>query len=344
MVPEPFCLSGKTVAFIVIILLAVLTFIVARPFILTIVSSMVLAYVTHPLYKRLKKILKSSSLSAAILSTIIVFAISMIVWFLMPIMIRQTFDIYTTLQKVDFAAPFRVLAPKFFTSPEFTRDFTITINQVISKGASSIMNRFESVIINLPVLFVQFVVMLFIFFFTLRDNEGIVDFLRGLSQLKELSEKRFIKKFNDITKSIVYGMFIIGFVQGLLAGIGFFAFKVPQALFMSIIAIFFGIVPYIGTWAVWVPISIGMMLLGNMQTAVAFIIYQLIAAGLIEFFIRPYIIKKQAKIPMSTVIIGMLGGGYAFGIIGLVIGPLIIEYFLLFLEFYRTKSLHELFG
>ena len=344
MVQEPFCLNGKTGAFIVIVLLAVLTFIVAKPFILTIVSSMVLAYVTHPLYTKLKKLLRSPSLCAAILSVIIVFAILMIVWFLMPIMIRQTFAVYSTLQKVDFAAPFRQLAPKFFTSPEFTRDFTVTINQVIAKGASSIMNRFENVIINLPILFVQFVVMLFVFFFTLRDSEAVVAFFKGLSPLKELSEKRFIQKFNDITKSIVYGMFIIGFLQGVLAGIGFFAFKIPQALFLSIVAILLGIVPYIGTWAVWVPIGIGMIISGNTEAAVAFIGYQLIAAGFIEFFIRPYITKKQAKIPLPNVIIGMLGGAYAFGIIGLVIGPLIIEYFLLFLEFYRTRSLHELFG
>lgn len=337
-------IENKTIAFFVAIVLAVLTFIVARSFILTIVSSMVLAYIIHPFYIRLKKILRSPNLTAGLLSVVVILLIALPVAFLLPTIIRQTFSVYTTLQQIDFAAPFRNIAPKFFTTPEFTRDFTITVNNAIAKGANSIMSRFEDIIINLPLIFIQFIVMLFIFFFSLRDNDKIVVFLKSLSPLKESSEKRFIQKFNDITKSVIYGMFIIGIIQGILAGIGFYLFKVPQPLFLTIVAMLVGILPYIGTWSVWIPVSIGLIISGNVQSAITFAVYQLIAAGVIEMFIRPYIIKKQAKVPLPTVLIGMLGGGYAFGIIGLVIGPLILEYFILFLEFYRTKSLHELFG
>jgi predicted PurR-regulated permease PerM len=205
------------------------------------------------------------------------------------------------------------------------------------------MHRFEEVIINLPLLFMQFAVMLFIFFFSLRDGEKIVEFLKGLSPLKEASERRFIQKFSDITKSVVYGMFIVGVIQGFFAGIGFYVFKAPQPLFLTMVAIFFGILPFIGTWAVWLPASIAFIVSGNLQAGMGLAGYSLISSAIIEVFIRPYIVKKQAKIPIATVLIGMLGGGYAFGIIGLIIGPLILEYFILFLEFYRTKNLHELF-
>jgi predicted PurR-regulated permease PerM len=109
------------------------------------------------------------------------------------------------------------------------------------------------------------------------------------------------------------------------------------------VAIFFGILPFIGTWAVWLPASIAFIVSGNLQAGMGLAGYSLISSAIIEVFIRPYIVKKQAKIPIATVLIGMLGGGYAFGIIGLIIGPLILEYFILFLEFYRTKNLHELF-
>jgi predicted PurR-regulated permease PerM len=338
------CVENKAVAFFIIALLAALTFIVAKPFILAVVSSMVLAYAIHPFYIRLKKLLRNPSLTAAIISVIVILAISLSVWFLMPMVIRQAFNSYMAVQKVDFAAPLRYIAPKFFTSPEFTRDFTVTVNQVISKVASSTMNRFEDVIMNLPTLLIQFIVMLFIFFFTLRNGEKIAGFMKSLSPLKESSERRFIQKFNDITKSIVYGMFIIGILQGVLTGIGLYIFHVPQPLFLTVVAIFFGVLPYIGTWAVWIPISVALIISGNLQTAVAFGAYQLVAAGLIEFFIRPYVVKKGAKIPIAIALIGMLGGTYAFGVIGLVIGPLILEYFILFLEFYRSKNLHELFS
>ncbi len=338
------CIENKTVAFFSTALLAILAFIVAKPFILAIVSSMVLAYTIYPLYIKLKKLLRNPGITAAIISVIVIMVIFLSVWFLMPVIIRQAFNSYTIIQRVDFTAPLRYVAPKIFISPEFTRDFTITVNQVTSKIASSILNRLEDVIMNLPVLFMQFIVMLFIFFFSLRDGEKIVSFLKSLSPLKESSEKRFTQKFNDITKSVVYGMFIVGIIQGILTGIGLYLFNVPQPLFLTVVAAFFGVLPYIGTWAVWIPVSIALIISGNLQIAVAFTIYQLVAAGLIEFFIRPYIVKRRAKIPIVIALIGMLGGTYAFGVIGLVIGPLILEYFILFLEFYRSKSLHELFS
>jgi predicted PurR-regulated permease PerM len=333
----------KIVALFVIAILAILAFVIAKPFILTIVSSMVLAYIVSPLHIKLKKIVRNSSLSAAVLSIAVILLIALPVWFLVPNIIRQTFSFYTMTQKIDFVTPLKHIAPKFFASPEFTRDFTVTINQIMSKGMDSIMHRFEEVIINLPLLFMQFAVMLFIFFFSLRDGEKIVEFLKGLSPLKEASERRFIQKFSDITKSVVYGMFIVGVIQGFFAGIGFYVFKAPQPLFLTMVAIFFGILPFIGTWAVWLPASIAFIVSGNLQAGMGLAGYSLISSAIIEVFIRPYIVKKQAKIPIATVLIGMLGGGYAFGIIGLIIGPLILEYFILFLEFYRTKNLHELF-
>jgi predicted PurR-regulated permease PerM len=248
------------------------------------------------------------------------------------------------LQNVDFVSPLRQIAPKFFVSPEFTRDFTVSVNGIVIKIADSIMARFESIIANLPLILTQIVVLFFVFFFTLRDEDKIVVFLKEMSPFNEETEKRFIKQFNDVTKSVIYGMVIVGTIQGIAAGIGFYAFGVSQALFLTIIAILFGILPILGPFMLWLPIGIGMVISGKIAIATGFILYNILTTLIINFFISPKIIEKRSGMPQVIAIIGMLGGSYLFGIIGLIAGPLILGYLLIFLEFFRNKKIHEIFS
>lgn len=334
----------RTILLVLIIIFGVLSFLVARPFILTIITSMILAYMLNPAYKKLKQFMKNANLSAAIISFIIFLAIFLPIWFLTPVLVRQTFSIYTTIQNVDFVAPLIKIAPSFFASPEFTRDFTVTINSLVIKIVDSVMSRFESLITDLPWIVTQLVILFFVFFFALRDEEKIVRFLRELSPFNEETEKKFTKQFNNITKSVIYGMLIVGIIQGIAAGFGFYAFGVSHALLLTLIAILMGILPVLGPFMLWLPIGIGMILSGKISMAILFLTYNIITTIIVNFFIGPKIIEKRAQMPQVIALIGMLGGGYVFGVIGLIIGPLIIGYFLILIEFYRNKKLNELFG
>lgn len=334
----------KIIAFGIVAILAIIAFFIIRPFILIIVASMVLGYIFYPIYFKLLRLLKSKNITAGLLSLVIIISIVLPLWFLLPVMVRQTFNMYTTLQKIDFVSPLRNIAPKFFSSPEFTRDFIVTVNQVLSKGASALMNNFGEMITNVPMIFMQIIIMLFIFFFTLRDGEKIVSFLKQLSPFSANTEKIFIEKFSNITKAVIYGMFIVGIIQGVATGIGLYVFKVPQPLFLTMFAVLFGIIPIVGPWLVWVPVSVALIIAGNVANGIGLALYGFLVLTWIDFVIRPLFVKKRSGMPHIVALIGMLGGGYLFGIIGFVVGPLILGYLTLFLEFYRTKTLSQLFG
>ncbi|MFH1249384.1 MAG: AI-2E family transporter [archaeon] len=336
--------ARKTLLLGTILIFAVVSFFIVKPFILTVISSMVLGYIFYPFYVWLKKILRSPNLSAGIISLFIFLIIFIPLWFVIPTLVRQTFAIYTTIQNVDFVGPLIKVAPQFFTSTEFTRDFTVSVNSIVIRIANSVVSRFEIMITELPLILTNLVVLLFVFFFTLRDNEKIISFLKDLSPFSEETEKKFTKHFNDVTKSIIYGMVIVGSLQGLMAGIGFYAFGISQALLLTIFAVLFGILPVLGPFMIWVPIGITLISQGKIFLAIAFFIYNLITTILVNFFIGPKIVEKRSGMPQVIALIGMLGGGYFLGIIGLVIGPLVLGYFLLLLEFYRNKKIHEIFN
>ena len=333
----------RNLVLIFLILLIMLSILIAKPFFSAIIFALILAYIFTPVYKRLSKYTKHPNLTAIILCLVILIIIIIPFWFLVPQIIKQTFEAYRLVQQTDIIAPLKKIAPRFFVSPEFTRDITININQGISQLANSFMNALGNLIANLPIIFLQLLIMFFIFFFTLRDGTKVVEYMKGFSPFKEEAEKKFFVKFRNITRGVIYNIFVVGVLQGILMGIGFFIFKVPEPLFLTTVAMFFGILPIIGPWIIWVPISIGMIMNGNIN-GIYLIIYSLIIVELLYQILIIYVFKKVSDVSPVVSLIGILGGWYLFGIVGFVIGPLILSYLILFLDFYRTKRLHELFG
>jgi predicted PurR-regulated permease PerM len=131
-------------------------------------------------------------------------------------------------------------------------------------------------------------------------------------------------------------------IQGLLAGLGFFIFGVPNALLLTLLAAAAGIFPIVGPTIVWIPVAIFLLLAGNTVPAVGVIAFGL-ASAFIDNFIRPIIVAKRTSISSPVILIGMIGGLFLFGILGFILGPLILAYLFIILELYRNKSLPGVF-
>ena len=331
--------------FIVVLILGLIifSFLVVKPFLVVILSSMILAYLLSPVYIRLNRLLKVPNLSAAIISISLILLIIIPFWFVLPLILRHTFDFYSSIQGVDLIAPFRKVLPMFFSSPEITRNLIASLDQAIARASSIFVSMFGNLIKNMPFIFMSIIVMVFIFFFTLRDGEKIVSYVRGLSPLKQEAEKKFLSRFRDITKSVIYGFLIIGLIQGIVTGIGLFIFKAPQPIFLTLMSIILGILPVLGTWLVWLPVGIVMIVQGHAFNGWGLLIYGVLFTTWIDPVLRSLMLKKSGGVSTSVALIGMLGGYLVFGLIGLIIGPLILSYLILIIEFYKEKKFTELF-
>ena len=150
-------------------------------------------------------------------------------------------------------------------------------------------------------------------------------------------EKKIFDRTKMITFSVIYGQVIIGLIQGAVAGIGLFIFKVPNALLLTVIMCLAGILPIIGTAIVWIPIALFLFIEGNLVAVVGVIIFGVISS-VVDNFLRPIIVSKRSKIHPAVLLIGMIGGLYTFGVLGFILGPLILGYLLILLEIYQGKK------
>jgi predicted PurR-regulated permease PerM len=183
----------------------------------------------------------------------------------------------------------------------------------------------------------------FVFFYALKDNEKLKDLIKDFSPISKSKEKILKHQFKEITSSLIYGQVIVGIIQGLVAGLGFLIFGVPNALALTVAAIIFSLIPLIGPWIIWIPVLTFMILSGGASTTtiVLFFLYNLIIVSTVDNIIRAYIVSRRSNLSGGIVFIGMIGGLYLFGIFGLIIGPLILSYFITFFQSFKEENRFE---
>jgi predicted PurR-regulated permease PerM len=138
------------------------------------------------------------------------------------------------------------------------------------------------------------------------------------------------------------GQVLIGIIQGLALGLGLLIIGLPNVLSLTFLTMVIGIIPVLGAWLVWFPVAIYMFLAGDVTSAIILILYGGLFVSNIDNFLRPYLLSKSSRLPISIGLIGTIGGLYFLGIAGLILGPLILAYALIIIEFYKEGRLGEI--
>jgi len=330
--------EGITV--ILILGLFILAAMILKPVIIAIFSGILLAYIFLPIYKFVLSKVKSENLSAFLVGIGLLILIFGILAWIFSSLVSQAIDLYLGLQTIDLTNIVRTTIPEFLPT-EASTVFASSINTFISNFLADALSKFSNFILELPIFLLQLFVVIFIFFFSLRDGERAVEYIKSLSPLKKETQDKFFKHFKDITHSVLVGQIIVGIIQGIIAGIGYWIFGVENALILTALTMLAGVIPLIGPWLVWVPIDIYLFASGHSGAGLGLLIYGLIIISWLDTIIRPLIVSRKTQINSAIVIIGMIGGLFVFGILGLIIGPLVLAYVLLVIELYRKKTLKE---
>ena len=132
-------------------------------------------------------------------------------------------------------------------------------------------------------------------------------------------------------KSVANGVIGVAFVQALLVGIGFFVVGVPGAGLLSIIAMAFGVVQ-IPVILITLPAIIWAFAVKTSTVAIIFMIWSIIA-GLSDAVLKPMMIGHGLEVPMPIILLGVIGGVMAYGLVGLFIGAVVLAVgYVLFIE------------
>jgi|SRR3989344_2211423 len=337
---EEYVRKGATLAILVILLS--LSFLLIKPIALSIIGGIILSFIFSPVYDFFLKKFKSKNFTAFFICLFLIIMIVLPLWFLTPIFINQSFKIFLAAQGLDLVTPLKQIFPSFFVSESFSNSIGEVIQTFLKNTSDSITTGLTKIVFNLPIILLHFIIVLFTFFYVLRDKDQILDYIKSLSPFSKDTEKKLLEYTSGITSSVIYGQVIVGIIQGAIAGLGFIIFGVPNALFLTLVASIVGVLPIIGPVIIWIPVVIFLIADGQQIPAIGVIFFGLIASS-IDNILRPLIVSLRTRINTSIVLIGMIGGYFMFGIIGFVLGPLILGYLFIVLELYRKKETPGIF-
>ena len=209
------------------------------------------------------------------------------------------------------------------------RQATTRIARIVAEGAGIFLRNIVVVIVNV-------IIMLFALFFFFRDGDAIMERLRRVLPFDPSFREGRIRETADLIRASISSGLVVALVQGVVGGITFAILGLGAPIFWGVIMAFFSLLP-LGAWIVWTPVSVWLLLTGETGRGIALLAIGAAGISLIDNFLRPILLSGRTEMNGLLVFISLLGGISAFGLLGLVLGPVIMATAISFVDAYATE-------
>jgi Predicted permease len=180
---------------------------------------------------------------------------------------------------------------------------------------------------------------MFLLYYFLKDADRFNRWLRATVPVRDNVYDQLRAEFDDVVWAVLVSHVLIAVVQGVLAGLGLILLGVPRAVLWTGVMIVLAVLPIIGSFLVWGPAAIYLFSVGQPAAGAGLFVYGLIVVSLSDDFLRPITIDRytETRLNPSAIIVGILGGVYLIGFIGIFFGPVIIGSLRAALDVYRRE-------
>ncbi len=165
---------------------------------------------------------------------------------------------------------------------------------------------------------------LFLLYYFLKDRRGFVAWLRRRLPLSRDVQDELYAEVDNIMAAVLAGHVLVAIIQGLIAGVGLAVAGVPNAAFWTVVMIVLALLPILGSFLVWGPAVVWLVAVGRPGAAAGLCGYGTFGRGISDDYLRPIIVDRYAELNPSVIIIGVLGGIYVIGVMGIFFGPIVL--------------------
>lgn len=310
--------------FLVLALLALLgATIIAWRYLAAIVLAMTLAYLLHPLYARLERVLPRKGPAALVVSLLVaVLIFGPLVW----LALLFVDDVARIVRSIEGRDDIEQRVSGLLESLGVPESRVDDLGARIVEEAAQYL---QAAVVPLATLatemLVSFVVFFILLFFLLKDGQAFVDYLAHVLPAPEADVRRMLGRVGGRVKAIVYGTIMVSFVQGILGGIGWWVLGLPAPIFWGVMILVLSLIPVLGAFIIFIPAAIWSFAQGNVFTGVALLVLNFALVGLVDDALRPILIGHRSGVHPGLILIGVVGGLFVFGLIGFILGPLVMS-------------------
>ncbi len=304
------------------------------PFAAPLLLSTLAAIMFQPLYQRLlSKMPRRPSRAAALALLVITVAVLIPAMWIGSMVVDEAAGVVLAFQRgdIDIAAWFeQVLA----SLPENVRESLDTSGwtdlAVLQQRAQEFLTTSAGIIARQAVAFgggvfgfvLAFGVGLYVTYFLLRDGKDIGRIVTAALPLERDVADQLVERFLGIVRATIKGSIVVGMVQGTLGAITFSIVGMPSVVLFGVLMAIFSLLPALGPAIVWAPVAIYLLATGAIWQGVLVIFAGVAVIGMADNLLRPILVGRDTGIPDWIILVSTLGGIAAFGLSGIVLGPL----------------------
>ncbi len=148
---------------------------------------------------------------------------------------------------------------------------------------------------------------------------------------------RLFEVFAQFSRNVVLAGLAAAVTQGFVAGLGYWIGGVERPVLFAVLTGVLAFVPLIGSAVAWVPIALLLLLQGHSGSALFVVIWSMAVTGTVDNIVKPLIVRGRSDMPALLVFLGVFGGLLWFGVIGLLVGPVLIALLLVLLRIYEES-------
>jgi predicted PurR-regulated permease PerM len=299
----------------------------------------VLAFMLHPVHEKLTRQLgERATLSAGLLTGLTPFFVLAPLSYLAVDFTAQAAALITYLRTRTTLLPYSELIERMGHLPvlgtivawvranagisaEQVQGWVSDSVQTVLHGAAAMGG---SLVYGLFGTVVSFFVMLFLLFFFLRQGRGILTHLTRLIPIEPGTRAHMLDYLGDVIRAVVFGSSATALICGTFVGVGYAVLGLPSPLVFGVLGVIAALLPA-GAAVLLVPPAIYLLIEGRWGAALFLGVWTAIM-WVVESVVRPVLTAHRADVSTLAVFIGAIGGVSAFGIFGLVIGPVLLSF------------------
>ncbi|MGB2907265.1 MAG: AI-2E family transporter [Candidatus Aminicenantaceae bacterium] len=333
----------RIVLIIFVIVISTIFFKMIQGFLMAILMAGIISALANPLYRRFERWYRGRR-SLASISTLLIIVLLLIIPMggLLGIVAAQAFKvgqsitpwIQQQLSDPSGLAGLLEKLPFYEQIAPYQHEILVKAGEMVGSVSQFLISGLSSV----TVVTAQFLFNLFVFLYTMyfffMDGEKLLNRILYYLPLEESDELRMLDRFTSVTRATLKGTAVIGILQGGLAGLAFAVVGIPSAVFWGTIMVVLSVIPGIGTGFVWVPAAIILAATGNMGQAIGLALFCGLVVGSLDNILRPRLVGKDTQLPDLLIFFGTLGGIFFFGVLGIIIGPIVAALFVTIWEIY----------
>jgi predicted PurR-regulated permease PerM len=326
--------TQRLMLFIVLGGLVFAGYIVLELFIVPLAWGAILVYGTWPLYQRLCRLLRGSTMVGASLMTLVLTAAFVLPAFWLASVLAD--EVKTAYQHVaERLAQGPLTVPAFLTGlpwlGDWLKDFlqrTAGDPALLRAEVGQWVGRFSGELARfaggLGRNLLQLSMALLAAFFFYRYGEAFIDqFRRVVQRFVGRQVVGYVDAAGATVKAVIYGLLLTALAQGMLAGIGYWVAGIDAPILFGLLTALVALLPF-GTPFVWGSIGIWLIFSGQLWAGIGLLVWGMLVVSSIDNILRPMVISTATNVPFLLVLMGVLGGVAAFGLVGLVVGPVIL--------------------